>query len=310
MTKILEARLADVFFSSARMTGVIHSKFRNVFNILFKMPEGNNRLLTVLTPNIKGVPDSLTVAEKTFSELLLLPIGSGIWSEDLKFHLEATSEVFEVTPDCLRESGLIISNCPAESVAIPNFMNFVNELEKFRLNNDRTDGFSTLSASKKIALEKNLRYFSKAWLNHDRIQMESLLLQYIGLGIGLTPSADDAFLGIIAVFSGAKLYADNLTGRRRECLQAWIDFPTIGSIAPFYRLLFNRTTDVSLKYLSCAQEGRFSDVIIDLISVMFSDSEERLKPCIESVSMVGGSSGMDTLFGMAIACQELGRRDE
>ena len=90
----------------------------------------------------------------------------------------------------------------------------------------------------------------------------------------MTPSCDDAFLGIIAVYSGAKLYAETMGVNTSKFLREWMALPDIKNLPPFYRTLSNRTTDVSLKYLCCAQEGRFSDVVIDLIKGMFSKAKD------------------------------------
>ena len=295
MDSILEARLTEDFIKSEILSGRIHSKFRTVINVLFQMPEGSHRLITVLKPNVTGVPDSLTVTEETFSKLALLPIGSGILYKDFRFYLTSDGKGLDVTADCFRHSWLMLPDVPAKPSSLFNFVNFACHLENYQRNNDDSiDGFSTLTTAKKREIETNLRGFSNAWINHNYMKMESILMQYTGIGIGLTPSSDDAFIGIIAVFGGAMKY---------------IELPDIGNITPFHKLLSNRTTDVSIKYLSCAREGRFSNSIIGLIGVMFSDSEESLLPYLEEMSSVGGSSGNDTLYGMTIACQELNKID-
>jgi hypothetical protein len=307
MAQIIEARLTDEFNSSLAMSGVIHSKFRTVINVLLKMPGGSNRLIAIITPNTKGIPDSITVTEEYFAKISLLPVGSRLLCKDLTVHFDVISEVLEGDYWCLRESRIVIENTAVETVGLDSFARYLGELKIFCSKHYCTDGFSVLSSGQKSEIVANLHCFSKAWLEHDLERMESILLKHIGMGIGLTPSCDDAFLGIIAVYSGARLYADTPFSRVWKCLSGWRELPDIGRITPFNKLLFNRTTDVSLKYLCCSQEGRFSDAIMDLIRVIFSGAREELEPSIKSVSLVGGSSGMDTLFGTAIACQELSK---
>jgi hypothetical protein len=307
MAQIIAARLADDFNSSAEIIGSIHSKFRTVINVLFTMPLGSNRLVAIITPRINGIPDSITVQEEYFAKISMLPVGSKVSCKDLIVHFDGISEALEGDTRCHRHSKIIIENSIAETAGLPNFLRYPEELKDFCVRYSCTDGFSVLSTEKKNDIASDLQCFSKAWLEQDFIKMESILLKHAGRGIGLTPSCDDAFLGIIAVYSGARLYADTPAGRACNGLKAWRDLAHIGSITPFNRLLFNRTTDVSLKYLSCCQEGRFSDAMIDLIMVIFSGTEEDLEPYIKSVSLVGGSSGMDTLFGTEIACRELSK---
>jgi hypothetical protein len=307
MAQIIEARLTDEFNSSAEVFGVIHSKFRTVLNVLFKLPGGRSKLVAIITTGTKGIPDSITVTEEYFAKLSLLPIGSKLFFKDFTVHFDAISEKLYGDTRCLRQSGLIIENADTETSGLPNFARYLEELKKFYSKNDCTNGFSAFSLEKKSEIICNLQHFSKAWLEGNLAKMEEILLKHAGMGIGLTPSCDDAFIGIIAVYSGAKLYADVSAGSASNGLKVWRDLPDIGRLTPFNKLLFNRTTDVSLKYLSCSQEGRFSDAIIGLVRVIFSDIEDDLEPFIKNVSSVGGTSGMDTLFGMEIGCRELSK---
>jgi hypothetical protein len=307
MSQIIEARLTDEFNSSEEIIGVIHSKFRTVLNVLFRMPGGSSRLIAIITPATRGIPDSITVTEEYFAKISLLPVGSKLLCKALNIHFADISEVLEGNVGCLRSSRIVIENTIAGTAELSNFLRYPEELKNFSGRCLCTDGLSILSAEKKSDVVSNLQSFSKAWLEHDFIKMEAILLKYAGMGIGLTPSCDDAFLGIIAVYTGARFYAETPAGRAREGLKTWRGLPVIGSITPFSRLLFNRTTDVSLKYLCCCQEERFSDAMLDLIRAIFSGTEEDLEPYIKIVSSVGGSSGMDTLFGTEIACRELSK---
>lgn len=307
MTKIIEARLTDEFIGFAEIPGIIHSKFHTVLNILFRMPAGGSKLITIITPGIKGIPDSITVTEEYFARISLLPVGSGLLCKNLNICFESISETLKGNIQCLRKSGLVIKCSAEKTLSPPSFRRFFEGLGAYSIKNCRNNGFSVWGFQRKNQIALDLQTFGKAWLDHDIAGMETMLLKNIGLGIGLTPSCDDAFLGMIAVYSAAKLYADAPVEIKKKELSCWKDLPVMGSVTPFTKLLFNRTTDVSLKYLCCSQEGRFSDAVIDLMRAIFSETGENLETCIESVSLVGESSGMDMLFGTEIACRILGK---
>lgn len=305
MARILEARLTDDFTGSGEITGTIHSKFRTVLNILFRMPAGRDRLITVITPDTRGIPDSITVEKEYFCGISMLPVGSGLLYKNLTIRFEGFPEPLEGGVQCLRQSGLVIDSGEANGFRPPDFSSYIEELDGFTAENCREDGYSVWDLQRSSLIAQDLQKFSGEWVKGDTAKMESILLKYTGLGIGLTPSCDDAFLGMIAVFSGAKLYAGTFADQIGKNLKAWRNLPPAGSLTPFDRLLRNRTTDVSLKYLCCSQEGQFSDVVADLIRAVFSGSRRNLRACIETASLVGESSGMDMLFGTKTACREL-----
>lgn len=307
MAKMIEARLTDEFIGSAEIPGVIHSKFRTVLNILFRMPAGGSRLITMITPETNGIPDSVTVSAEYFSRISLLPVGHKLMCKNLNICFETVSETLKGDVQCLRPSGLIIKRIAEETLVPPDFIRYFKKLELHSRKDSRNDGFSVWSFCRKNEIVLELQCFAKCWLERDIGGMETILLKHIGLGIGLTPSCDDAFLGIVSVYSGAKLFADWAAEGGYNGLSGWKGLLDIRCLTPFSKLLFNRTTDVSLKYLCCSQEGRFSDAVIDLMEAIFSDAGECLEACIESVSLVGESSGMDLLFGTEIACRELGK---
>ncbi len=307
MAKIVEARLTDEFIGSAGIPGIIHSKFRTVLNILFRMPTGSSRLITIITPGTKGIPDSITVTEKYFARISLLPIGSKLLCKNLIIVFENIPETLEGNIHCLRQSELVIKSTVEKMLGTPNFVHYFKELELLSIKYCRNNGFSIWNIQRKNQIATDMQSFAKAWLKHDIAGMETILLKHIGRGIGLTPSCDDAFLGMIAVFSAARLYADTPVETIEKGLRCWKDLLAIESLTPLAKLLINRTTDVSLKYLCCSQEGRFSDAVINLMGAIFSETGENLEIYMESVALVGESSGMDLLFGTEIACLELGK---
>lgn len=92
----------------------------------------------------------------------------------------------------------------------------------------------------------------------------------LGLGGGTTPAGDDAMVGILSAL-----------GRKTSLLT-----PD----------LLEKTADISAKYLRCAQEGYFSAPVRAVW-------EELSESALKALARVGGTSGADMLFGMALACR-------
>lgn len=70
-------------------------------------------------------------------------------------------------------------------------------------------------------------------------------------------------------------------------------------------IIEGRTTDVSMKYLYCAMEGRFSEYLTALIRWTFTKDDKEVWSLLLDISGVGASSGTDMLAGMGIACRIL-----
>lgn len=109
----------------------------------------------------------------------------------------------------------------------------------------------------------------------------------MGLGIGLTPSGDDALVGMLAA-----LWAER--GRTRG----------VDAVA---RLVDRRpplTTEASLTYLRLACGGEFSRPVLDLVQALRQRSG--VHHAVQHVAHIGHSSGADLLAGLAVAIEMLG----
>ena len=112
--------------------------------------------------------------------------------------------------------------------------------------------------------------------------MRSAPMDVVGLGAGLTPSADDALVGALCLFSAD----DALPG----ALRARDDAVARGGAAAV-------TTDVSLSYLRLALRGAFSSSITRVVGHLAETSSEAdLDESVGSLSRLGALSGMDTLW--------------
>ena len=102
------------------------------------------------------------------------------------------------------------------------------------------------------------------------------LHNYIGRGIGLTPSGDDFLVGLYSVsFCDANVYKimNELKNTNFKGL----------------------TTSVSAEYLDAARKGHFNP---DLIKLLASKTEKEFKETVRNILRIGHSSGRDTLEGV------------
>lgn len=100
----------------------------------------------------------------------------------------------------------------------------------------------------------------------------------IGLGIGLTPSGDDAVCGLLAV----------------QHVNGGVDVRVDEQIQ---KALCN-TTAVSKTMLHYALKGEFNESLLQLMVALTEDDEKQLKDRAEAVCRYGSTSGTDTLAGV------------
>ncbi|MHB1491718.1 MAG: oxamate carbamoyltransferase subunit AllH family protein [Cellulomonas sp.] len=113
----------------------------------------------------------------------------------------------------------------------------------------------------------------------------------VGLGIGLTPSADDALVGALCVLSAHGATCAALT---RE-LADWLR--TEGASA---------TTEVSSSYLRLALGGAFSEPLNRAVAGLTTEATDvDLAAAVADLCQIGATSGMDAALGVQIAWETL-----
>lgn len=120
--------------------------------------------------------------------------------------------------------------------------------------------------------EKSMRNLLFALKSNNNL-LEKNLRFFIGRGQGLTPTGDDIITGI--------LYAD--------AIQPFIHKESFAKIEELYKL--NLTTIVSQQFVLLALEKIFSSKITDL-------HEYPTLKSLESLVLLGSTSGLDTLYGI------------
>lgn len=111
--------------------------------------------------------------------------------------------------------------------------------------------------------------------------LEGRWQSFLGLGVGLTPSFDDACVGMAAVYTAM--------GRPLPLLED-----------------LSVTTDVSARYLRLAQKGYFGQPLLALIHALWNH-EADLPAAVRGLEAVGATSGSDMLYGVALALADRNR---
>ena len=109
----------------------------------------------------------------------------------------------------------------------------------------------------------------------------------IGLGVGLTPSADDALIGALCMLAAA----GSPFSETSRHVGDWLRTEGAGA-----------TTDVSASYLRLALEGAFS-VPLNRTVLHLAEGvpDARLAEAVRSLAQIGATSGVDAAVGVQLA---------
>jgi len=258
------AYLTPMFRQAGKMTGYVHSQFDKVVNLVFKMSNGMERLLTLVDETLPRLPDSIAVAKEQLS--IIRSRQPAVWTGNV---VCAGTHSWRITVSDWTGAISVYSKPPL----IEEFLRIYKSMAQ-------PDGFSRYSQTQCSAKDVLVRLVAALKMGSTE-EACSAAMGCIGWGAGLTPSADDAIMGMLAVFAGA--------GRR---------VPSFMN-----ETILARTTDVSAKYLRCASEGYFSQLLCELVDGMFDADDIQRRA--EAVARIGATSGMDMLYGAVIACRIL-----
>jgi hypothetical protein len=113
----------------------------------------------------------------------------------------------------------------------------------------------------------------------DRVAAARIGAGLIGLGPGLTPSGDDALVGIEAA-----LHA--------------LDSPTSGFLALALGDVEDRTTALAATLLHHAARGEFAERLHNLLAALLGSDQDTIPAAIDRAASWGATSGADCLFGV------------
>ena len=237
------ARLTPAFHCDSQ--GRVHSVFRHAANLSFSINQ-RQRLLTLVTVDAPKLPDSLCIPVRLLQSLR---IGE---------------------PLALEKDALLL-----RGRRYPLFYDARWDGKAHKRNGvARAAAFLRESAGISCGLDS---LPTPVRLQADAALVSGDLQSFLGLGCGLTPSFDDACVGVMAV-----------------CASTGADISSMTDLSV--------TTDISARYLHLASEGYFSQPVLDVIDAIFG--AKPIAPALRSLLSVGSTSGSDTLYGIRIKLLE------
>lgn len=248
--------------------GVVHSVYSDVINLSFP----GTTLITLLGPQYTQVPDAVGLKAEAL-ELL-----NGARSGD------CVTLSLQMADFAKQNCRLVFGNAKqVHSFLAPSHMDksriLVQEIDNYEKCCCRCGSIGRMNEATAQKMLRSMKALVQSVILNDFEMLLSSLDSAVGIGIGLTPSFDD---GLIGVAAAAFAYGKGaLFLRKKEAL-----FKTIQS----------KTTDVSLRYLHAAFEGRFSQTIRALFN---NDKSCAAVACaVHAVAKTGSTSGRDTLWGV------------
>ena len=234
------------------------------------------RVVNFAFPVPEGPPRLLTVTGENIPELpdsLRVPT-------DTLFRLRCLERGTPVSWQCgqLYLPDLIISCDPISSALFPfQPPKLTKKRAEMFLQNyaqlKKANGFADLPESRRHWAVAGIADFAKSL----HLGQGNEKKWPIGLGKGTTPAGDDALVGVLSIFG-----------------------QNFSLLSP---AMLDRTTDISARYLRCAQEGYFSVPVQRVV-------EEISLSAMEGLAQFGATSGMDMLLGMAEACKWYLKKEE
>ena len=254
-------------FIAASHTGQIHSVFSHAVNIIF-----GETMVTIISNSDAGIPDCIVLASEDFTRLSQLDYGKHVRLEQKRIIFSDPN--LSLNLNCSNCGNTFSGNCRlASPQELECRLRFV---QKEFIPEHRLPDLTEAILPKLIT----------GILREKHNQCEKKLCLLIGLGSGLTPSSDDALLGIMAVMAFYTVAKIRLMP----------EFPAL-----INRLSAGRTTDVSRKYLGCAAQGRFARPLLLCVNSLLAEHAAPESTDFDLLLNTGHTSGRDMLRGILLA---------
>ncbi|HHR5913640.1 TPA: DUF2877 domain-containing protein [Providencia alcalifaciens] len=283
--QIIYGLTADAYFlhllHQPQLTGCIEQVFNKAINFSV-----NHQLYTLLSSQIDNAPNSCRVINKDFLSYKI-NVGDSVFILNNEIHIGENYMVSFLL--CTRWKPPTI-HFIAEKINDKDYLFFLeskfNEIDSIlnkrthSLFNYQGNNLFYLESSKKL---NELRFsLINALMNKQSSEVANIVSQFIGLGIGLTPSGDDYLVGLMAF-----LLLKN--------------HPANSFYTSFYQGILHskgNTTPISAITLEKALDQGYRENMHQLIQCLVDGRNENIYPKILEILNIGSSSGCDMLFGI------------
>ena len=280
--------LSKDFLETSEAKGVMHSFFNNVVNLLFEI-NGERKMITLIKEGITLLPDSIVISDVIFS-ILKTQQKCGIIKQ--KYVLKLEEVVLFLKPGA--NVSLFLPD-RIHSISKSRWINNTIKIMQWDYPFNKKSDLGRLP----MKFSDGVELFAKGYLTENKKMIIDSFSEIIGAGYGLTPSCDDAMLGIMAGACTWFKVKEGVDGKNK--------YHELSSEILEKLIVENSTTEVSRKYLKCACRGDFSATLCSLMEWTSVVETRNVKPdeWIEIIVKTGHTSGMDMLYGVKKIFEEV-----
>lgn len=263
---VISQYLADDLLGKQTHTQIkVHSVFPNGFNLDLK-----GQLIFIGKHGSDLSAFGLTLDARVFNELQrTIVVGQRV-------RITATTWTFYTRPTLLQ---LVPSNLKKVAVDIVPVTLEHLKSSPLEATIEAADVFAQSGFAQSIALNQLLDQWQQAVRRSGHLVQPDLIRQFIGAGMGLTPSGDDFLQGMLLI-EQAIGKDDGLA----QCVQQALQERT--------------TTAVSLAYYQALFAGKVNTSWVDLLTALIEGREGNLTAAVQQIQAYGATSGNDILLGM------------
>jgi hypothetical protein len=279
----ISSDLVDLINGEA-IKGMVHSLFDHACNIKLE----NGRIMAVITPRLANYPSAIKLDTEDDYNLrhFGIRVGTGITLNVERIMFDGVPAFIDLTRAGVWDASLSFAK---PEITRERLKKNLEEIKKITLSSGNRDGLVSVLDRKNA---NNIAGFvlpiidklAIALKRQDYGQIKEVSRGLVGFGPGLTPSADDFLLGIMA----SLYYIGNFYG----CSLTVTKLLTGSMVSD----IGGRTTIVSEVMLRNGAKGLFHEPLRNLMLAVTSKTEVRDR-CMALLN-IGGTSGSDCASGV------------
>lgn len=276
---------ADVAFlqllDQPAFSGTVEQIFHKALNIAV-----GDTLFTLLSTELDNAPNSCRILHNDFTQLNLREGDRVYFSEQIIYLADhyflsfSFCQKWQPKEVCFNKNKINQKQYLSFLTSKVNIIDNLLKTEGNSLFSYCGDNLFYLAASEKLNLLRT--ELIDSLLKQQYQKLPNIIKQFIGLGIGLTPSGDDYLVGLMAF-----LLLKHHPLQHLECqFQQGIDDAR------------EITTKVSAITLEKAINHQYRENILQLLQMLVAASKKDIYPQFRQILDIGSSSGSDMLFGI------------